>query len=186
MSFSHAQYRGPVTFPAFAGERIYMLPFRDRLPSGYAHWQPTVDAMLDGIDHDECYLMVDQRVVDVGQTHRRAGVHVDNYWDPGSARHAPAHSARHAPAQPSLHYRAEAILLASSVLGSDAWLGEYTETPGDGGDCSHIPLDTLWRVPLVPNVCWAGHTATLLHANRVMTEQTRRTVVRINVPGWAP
>lgn len=83
---SIAQQRGIVAFPAFTGERIYMQPFfqRDGLPKEMGRWQPTVDAMLDGIKTDQpIYLMVDQGIILPSTSHRRPGIHVDGYWNPG-------------------------------------------------------------------------------------------------------
>lgn len=87
---SIVQRRGPVTFPEFTGERIYMHEFRKStgLPPEYARWRDTVEQMLTGIDTDgPIYLMVDQGVVAPGQTHRRPGVHIDGYWNPAMLAH---------------------------------------------------------------------------------------------------
>jgi len=90
---SRVQERGRSFFPAFTGERVYMVPFFKRrgLPSGLRRWQPTVDAMLDGIDSDwPICLMIDQAVVTPGKSHRRPGVHIDGYWNGLSASHGEA------------------------------------------------------------------------------------------------
>lgn len=78
--------RGAVRFPAFMAERIYMQEFtkKEGLPFGMSRWQGTVDAMLDGIETDgPIYLMVDQKIVEPNMTHRRGGIHIDGYWNPG-------------------------------------------------------------------------------------------------------
>lgn len=87
---SIVQRRGPVTFPEFTGERIYMHEFRKStgLPPEYKRWRDTVEQMLDGIDTDgPIYLMVDQGVVAPGHSHRRPGVHIDGYWHPALQAH---------------------------------------------------------------------------------------------------
>ena len=76
---------GVVAFPEFTGERVYMLPFKQKigLPHYLKRWQPTVNQMLDGVDApDVIYLMIDQATVRAGQPHRRPGLHVDGYWHP--------------------------------------------------------------------------------------------------------
>lgn len=86
MRLSQAHDRGPVPLPAFAPERIYMLPFflDAWLPDFARRWQPTVDAMTRGLDTPlPVFLMVDAAHVPAGQAHRRPGVHVDGYWQPG-------------------------------------------------------------------------------------------------------
>lgn len=87
---SIVQQRGQVAFPAFMGERVYMREFRKEsgLPSDLSRWQPTIDAMLDGVDTDgPIYLMIDQGVVQSGHTQRRPGMHIDGYWNPGISAH---------------------------------------------------------------------------------------------------
>lgn len=61
---------GPVTFPEFNAEKVYMQPFlkKQGLPEHLKHWQPTVDLMLQGIETDETiYLMIDQAFVPAEQ-----------------------------------------------------------------------------------------------------------------------
>jgi hypothetical protein len=82
---SVVQKVGPVDFPAFAAERIYMREFRleTGLPEDLKHWQQTVDQMLVGVDTDSpIYLMVDQKFISASETHRRPGLHIDGYWNP--------------------------------------------------------------------------------------------------------
>ena len=79
---------GPVDFPAYTAERIYMREFRleTGLPEDLKRWQQTVDQMLVGVDTDgPIYLMVDQKFVSATTTHRRPGLHVDGYWNPAGA-----------------------------------------------------------------------------------------------------
>ena len=87
---SIVQERGSVAFPDFTGERVYMREFRkaDGLPFDLARWQPTIDAMLDGVDTDgPLYLMIDQGRIVAGNAHRRPGVHIDGYWNPAMQAH---------------------------------------------------------------------------------------------------
>lgn len=79
-----------VTFPSFIAERVYMREFYKEkgLPEDLTKWQPTVDAMLDGVDTDgPIYLMVDCGIVPAGTTHRRKGLHIDGYWNPEISAH---------------------------------------------------------------------------------------------------
>jgi len=84
------QQRGEVTFPEFQGDRLYMVPFykASGLPDAIKRWQPTVDAMLDGVDTaGPIYLMVDESPVIAGNAQRRPGVHIDGYWVPEISAH---------------------------------------------------------------------------------------------------
>jgi hypothetical protein len=169
---------GPVTFPAFRGERHYMIPFkqRDGLPPHLRHWQPTVDAMLAGVRTEgPIYLMVDQSRVEAGQTQRRPGLHVDGNWIAATASHGGHRHANYAP---------ETVILASDVEGCRAYVGEFDVMPSDGGDCSHFTPDAA-PVTLRPHVAYAGN-ASMLHESIPLRHGARRTLVRLNVPGVLP
>lgn len=190
---------GAVPFPAFTAERVYMRPFfkRNGLPPNLARWQPTVDAMLAGIETDgPIYLMVDQKNIVAGNSHRRPGIHVDMYWHPAISAHRgepPGHRPSPAPAptperhspRPT-HMRstgAESIILASDVLGCRGFIGDYEGEIGYGGDCSHLDLSGLQAVNLTPGYAWGGHAMHMLHESLHLARNCQRTVVRLNVPG---
>ncbi len=126
---------GPVAFPAFTGERVYMQPFLKvgdeiLLPSNLVRWVPTVAAMLKGIETKaRMFLMVDQAEVKPGKSHRRPGPHIDGNWT----------EAKNGDFNP-----AELLILASDVEGCVAYCGDYDSTlVGDGGDCSAVGLSNL-------------------------------------------
>uniref|UniRef100_A0AB39CDE9 Uncharacterized protein n=1 Tax=Pseudomonas phage HRDY3 TaxID=3236930 RepID=A0AB39CDE9_9VIRU len=100
---SIAREVGPVSFPAFLGERVYMHEFRmeQGLPENLRRWQETVDQMLVGVDTDgPIYLMIDQKAVKANVTHRRPGLHVDGYWHPMIQAHGGGgHGAQPAPSR---------------------------------------------------------------------------------------
>ena len=90
---SRIETRGSVTFPPFMAEKVYMEEFlkKDGLPNHLAHWQETVDAMLDGVNADgPIYIMIDSAPVSAGKSHRRRGLHIDGYWNAGPlSAHSP-------------------------------------------------------------------------------------------------
>lgn len=182
---SKIQTLNEVQFPENTGERIYMLPFRkdQPLPAQYARWQNTVDQMVASIDTNETmYLMVDQGRVKAGHSHRRGGVHIDGNWLPEIHAHrgdggGGRHRVRRVDMVP------EALILASDSYGCDAYLGEWDGKIGEGGDCSHLDLSPLERVPLRANVGYVGNVW-MLHESVPVRQDTLRTVVRINVPNY--
>lgn len=90
---SIVQTRGAVAFPSFIAERVYMREFRKEtgLPADLQRWQPTIDAMLEGVDTDgPIYLMIDQGLVKAGNAQRRPGMHIDGYWHPAISAHGGA------------------------------------------------------------------------------------------------
>lgn len=191
---SIVQQMGEVPFPQHIGERIYMREFRkkDGLPFDLARWQPTVSAMLDGVDTDgPIYLMIDQGLVRAGASQRRPGVHIDGYWLPEVQAHGGGGGGGHIGCWKTdgwahADFRdAEAILLASSVTAARAFSGEFVGQPGEGGDCRHIDLSELAEVPLLAGRAYAGNV-TMLHESMPVARDCLRTVVRLNVPGWSP
>ena len=210
--------RGDASFPAWQGERVYMRPFlkADGLPQDLSRWQPTVDAMLDGIDTDQpVYIMIDETEVEAGLTQRRPGLHIDGYWDPGitayGSHRATASGHRQAPrrhepepVRPARHrsippgHRSgsmlwkdadfaapEGIILASTVSAAEGYLGTYEGPIGEMGDCAHIDVSSLAVLPMEAGRVYAGNV-NCLHRSLPVTRSCRRSLVRLNVPGWTP
>lgn len=208
---SIVEERGSVVFPQFTGERVYMREFRktDGLPLELARWQPTVDAMLDGIDTDgPIYLMIDQGLVRAGVSHRRPGLHIDGYWHPDVGVHGghrgkaisahgstpPSDTGNHRGSRHSAgaggwenatYVEHEGILLASTVTAARALAGEFHGAPSEGGNCSHIDTNGLCEVMMHAGRTYAGNV-TMLHESLPVARDCLRTLVRLNVPGWTP
>lgn len=184
---------GAVQFPAFTAERVYMREFRKSsgLPADLSHWQPTVDAMLDGVDTDgPIYLMIDQGVVRAGTTQRRPGLHVDGYWVASKQRHGGGGG--HCGSWDSnggwknCNFSApEALILASNVTASRALVGQYEGLIGDGGDCSRVDTRGLSEIILQGGIAYAGNV-TMLHESLPVATDCQRALVRLSVPGWSP
>lgn len=185
---SIVQARGPVTFPAFLVERIYMREFRrdSGLPADLQRWQQTVDAMLDGIDTDgPIYLMVDQNIVGAGQAHRRPGLHVDGYWSAGRG-HQGHRGAWNGDGWVTCDFATpEATILASNIGASRALVGQFQGDPREDGDCSHLDISGLTEVALQADRVYAGNV-TMLHESLPVHVTCMRTLVRLTVPGWEP
>jgi hypothetical protein len=185
---STVEKRSRVEFPENTGERIYMLPVRGRLPSQYARWQNTVDQMLEGISPPVgVYLMVDQGEVRCGESLRRPGLHVDGNWIAEFGRHGHMHASRWDHPRPGFKhhsYTPEAIILATDVLGCRSYVGDFDAVIGSGGECE-ADTSRMHAVDLEPFCAWTGNV-TMLHESIPMQRATKRTVVRLNVPGWEP
>lgn len=186
------EQRGPVPFPEFRGDRFYMVPFvpRDGLPCEMAHWQPTVDAMLRGIEvPGVAYIMVDQKTVAPGKAQRRPGVHIDGYWlqdtrSHGGGRHSGSWDQGNRWKHCSFDVP-EALLLASDRVGSRAFVGNWSGPVGEGGCLADADLSATEAVPLQAGHCYAGNV-TMAHESLPLQAGGQRTLVRINVPGWSP
>lgn len=210
MGLSTIEQGGPVTFPEFAGERVYMRRFErgSPLPDDLSRWQRTVDEMLVGLESDgPAYIMIDQMFVPAGTHHRRPGLHVDWYWHevlrahgggghqpyPGHGRRPPRPS--HGPLWPeeppkptpeSKRQHKEAVVLAASTLGCRAYRGEFAGTPKDDGDAAHIDVLGLEAVDMQPGRAWICDAGATLHEALPEVRDCWRTVVRLNVAGWIP
>lgn len=185
---------GPVDFPQWAGERIYMLPFQQSkgLPENLCRWQSTVDMMLDGIQiSSPIYLMVDQGQVKAGQAHRRPGLHVDGNWIAQQMDHShpPTHMHRGDWKggggrwnDATEGYSPETIFLASDVSACLGYAGDFLASIGRKGECSEVALSSLSAIPFAAGYCYAGN-ATMLHESIAVPFDCQRTVVRLTVPG---
>lgn len=186
MRVSSVKRLGQVPFPSFTGERVYMQHFTKTggLPSNLARWQDTVDAMLGDI---ECagpiYLMIDQAFVAAGVPNRRPGLHVDGRWCATAGAHRHSMDEQHYSTEDELA-SPQGIILASSHLGCRAFTGEYSGSPKDDGDCSHITTYGLDVVDLEPGYAWVGDSMRMLHESIPLSMAVSRTVVRLNVSGW--
>lgn len=194
---------GDVSFPIHTMERVYMKEFRKEtgLPAELKRWQPTIDQMLLEVDTDgPIYLMIDQGLVKANTTHRRKGVHIDGYWIPQLQTHGnqPGGHITNLEAvrgywdgdywntnPKSKDWPDEALILASSVSASRAYIGEWDGVIKDGGDCSHLDLSRLECVSLEANKVYAGNV-TMLHESTPVMEDVLRSLVRLSVPGWSP
>lgn len=209
---------GAVPFPVFTGERVYMRGFTQAsgLPEDLARWQPTVDAMLDGVDAPgEIYLMVDQGRVAAGTSHRRPGLHIDGYWHSlgHEGRPSPVHSGTPAyrgqpPARTPVP-RPEGRHEPTHVSGSGRrWEDATFEAPEAlllaASVAAARAFVGTWRGPvhemgdcvhvdvssLVEEVLLAGFVyagnVTMLHESLPVLAATERTLVRLSVPGWTP
>lgn len=193
--FSYVEQRNSVQFPEFTGERVYMKEFyKDKgLPFELSRWQPTVDAMLDGVGTDgPIYLTIDQGVVKAGSSHRRGGLHVDGYWNPWISAHGGGHcGGRHSGSWKTGGWvncafkEKEALILASSLTSARAYYGMWEGSCAEGGDCSHINADGMKEIIMQGGQIYAGNV-TMLHESLPVKEDCIRTLVRLNVPGWSP
>ena len=183
---------GPVSFPEFAGERVYMRQFTKAsgLPQDLSRWQRTVDAMLDGVDAPgEIFIMIDQGLVQAGNTHRRGGPHIDGYWHADLKAHGGG--GRHmgnwkiGPSWITVDLdRPEAIILASDVAASRGWTGEYTGV-GEGGAVQYDSIAHLSSFELGANCTHIGNVG-FVHESTPVRETTPRTLVRLSVKDWEP
>lgn len=183
---SKIKQHGPVRFPEFTGDRQYMVKFTpdEGVPDCLAPWKDTISDMLDSIilrGNTKLFVTVDQAFVKAGDTHRRAGAHIDGNWG-----FYPINSGSHSGCWncgPEYELRHEAILLANSVDSSAcAYIGYVCGSPGEGGDCQHLSLNTLEKRYLKSNTCYEGNVE-CIHECLPVSEDCYRQMIRIVIPG---
>ncbi len=188
---------GKVDFPLFTGERVYMRKFTKQsgLPDDLQRWQPTVDAMLNGVDCDgDIFIMIDQGSIKAGQSHRRPGAHIDGYWieslqahrgSGGGHRITGAWDTGGGGWKTCDFTESEGIILASDIAACKAFVGDYTGTIGESGDCSSIDTSRMGNAIMNPFTAYAGNVS-MLHESLPINFDCERTLVRLNVKGWTP
>lgn len=99
---------GPVSFPEWKGQKLYMIPFYFGMdvPKELNRFKSTIAKMLSDSETkfgSKCFVMVDESYVESGNYHRRPGLHVDGYWHDGLSCHGGGGRRSipgHAPSQP--------------------------------------------------------------------------------------
>ena len=167
---------GVVSFPAFAKERAYMVPFvkGKNLPDKYSRWQSTVDAMLEAVDvAGVVYLTIDRGKVRQGETQRRKGAHIDGLYTVKGWSTGPQWNIKHG--------AGGGIVLASDHIGCKAFLGELAGDIGEGGDCSSMDLSSAKTCLLMPHQIYIGNSS-LVHKSIPAAKTQNRTFVRLTLP----
>lgn len=207
-----------VNMPTWQGERHYMLPFTvlKGLPPNLRRFQQAVDQMMEGIivdGHQECYIMIDEKMVVPNGFHRRPGLHVDGYWHPGLGGHhqrimahqpgPPGHGPEpqrgHSPRPTHGGIQAkgheghsavgnvgEGLILASNYGASRALLGSYERDfvkDWRKGDCTDLDVSHMEELFLEPNRAYHLDVMTL-HESLPIPVAVKRTLIRLNVPNW--
>lgn len=131
-------------------------------------------------------------------------IHNSNTPQPLPSKHSPIPKRSHQPIPPKhssvprqshepiptrhslSSYNKETLILASNVVGCEAYEGEWDGVAGLGGDCDSIDRSGLKRVVMWPGIVWLGETGSMLHESMPLDINMERTVVRLNVPGWSP
>lgn len=187
---------GEVAFPDFnQSQRVIMMPYLigdpTSIPEMIGDWREMAISLTSDFTqlHDQVgYLTIDQRSLAVGETLRRGGKHVESGYI-GSAHPGPSfpyigscHPMRPDPWRPPSHHSTGTIM-ASSVYGCDAWVGEFSGIPELEGSCDHLADQCTEdrRVPLLANKAyWANGGC--VHESLPVKQACERQWIRITFP----
>lgn len=175
--------------PKFSDIRILHMPFAlgdlDSIPSFLNHWKSFFQSMFDMIHVKSgiAYITIDEKNVKKGETHRRAGLHVDGVAEgkigccfgpsPGPG--------------PTFGTMQDGMYSISSHAYCRAWKQEFSGLAGWDGECDHL-LDQAKNeseIILKPNrLYWMGGLC--VHESMPVKEDVQRTFVRVTMPNKNP
>lgn len=149
------------------------------MKEGFEDYLEPVQRLLEAAGAKEgiAHMTVDEKIVLRGTTQRRPFPHVDGQFIPTANRwHHPVGSWVH-----KAEIQRMPIILASSVQGCQAWVGNYDAEPKSDGDLSHIS-DQL-GVPTVfePNIGYLL-SPDCIHESLPMDYTVARSLLRIALP----
>lgn len=126
----------------------------------------------------KAYMTVDEKIVLAGQSQRRPKPHVDglyleHYRDWRHGGGGWNHSCNAVPMDRM------SVIVASSATGCKAWRGDFDGIPREDGDLSHLCLGE--GEVLSPHIGYIL-SPDCVHESLAMTEDTRRTFLRIALP----
>lgn len=180
----NSQFRplSTVDLPAFSGVRVMMMPLilgdLDSVPDSLAAWRPTLETLfaLGGHAGEVGYITIDEKTILPGETHRRAGKHVDGIYRNGLGGWGGGWGST-----------ATGMITVASHPACLAWSGEFQGWPGDEGSCEHLSdqcnqlESTLFeggRAYWVHGLC--------VHESLPFETPVDRQFVRLSLPSTAP
>lgn len=184
---SRLEYVGGLTLPKFTGIRVMMMPIilgdLSSIPNTLGRYRKTLRLLFGrACDHlgKVGYITIDEKLVKAGQTHRRAGLHVDGVYngsvgawggDGGGGWGAPG----------------TGMLTVSNIAGCKAYKQTFQGMPGPDGECDHLKAqcDETKAVIFKPgHIYWVDGLC--VHESMPMTQDVERQFVRLSMPSTAP
>lgn len=175
---------GSITFPPFGNTRVMMMPIEigEPLPPALDRWAAALQGLTALVPEHRGrvgYLTIDEKTVQVGETHRRPGLHVDGVfrgqagaWGGGGAPWAS---------------QANGMLLVASEPGCVAYNQRFEGEPGPEGQCDHLRSECArsTRIMLRPEVAY-WMNASCVHESLPQRSPVRRQLIRLSLPSQAP
>lgn len=180
---SRFEYCGVTSFPSFTGTRVMMMPFLlgipESLPDFLSAWREPVTSICSFRPQHAGqvgYLTIDEKVLAEGETHRRAGLHVDGVYRKGNGSWGGG----------GWGSVGTGMLTVSSIPACRAFNQHFDGWPGEEGDCEHM-RDQLTDGTLLASgeVFWLDGLC--VHESlRMKSRMTERQFVRVSLPSNAP
>jgi hypothetical protein len=190
---SKARPVGEIAFPEFAGAHVYMArnlvghPLQG-VPDTYHNAVNTMLANAGIPEHTGFYVTIDEQFLKKSNKLRRGGVHIDgNYlfsWGSSGGWLNGTPGRMLTEDQHRLQYQSElgGVIMASSFIACEGFLGTIDGAAGHGGDCEHLrpelsKMESFW---LKENVVYLGNS-TFVHEGHVVSQDTNRQLIRITL-----
>lgn len=177
-----------IDLPLIKGEYC-MLPFDLFNLSGLNKtFKEIVKSMLSGITHDggTAYFTIHGKVLKLGETLRRGGAHIDGNYEPhlmdfggGWKVGQEGREVGHPTHDRQFNSLTGGIILTSNYEACNGWRGDYDGHAEKGGDCTHLKLDTPFR--LKKNRVYYGNNH-FIHESLAMRDSVHRVFARITMP----
>ena len=192
MISSQVKNLGAVEFPEFSESHVYMREFNLEnpvFPKSALKYIELINKMLllSPIKSGKSWLTVDSRCIQKGESHRRRGPHVDgrytlswgkgggNGWLNGYGGEVLSDEQQCS----EYAHPLGGMLIASDKPGCQYWIGDFDETPGQGGNCLKFNLNK-------PEIMLDNHVylanSTCVHESIEQDESVNRQLIRITLP----
>jgi hypothetical protein len=176
-----------VQLPKFSGTRVMMMPLilgdLTSIPKSLSHYRETLSQLFQLMDPKHQgqvgYLTIDEKSVSAGQTHRRAGPHVDGVFNDSCGGWGGGGG--------GWGSKGNGMITVSSRAGCKAYQQTFEGEIGQDGECdklipqmdeSKATIFQAGRAYWVDGLC--------VHESLVQNEDCERTFVRLSMPSKAP
>lgn len=179
---SRFEYKADVTLPEYSGTRVMMMPLAigvlDSIPSFLDHYKDSLVGLFNlAKEHKNKvgYLTVDEKQLSPGQTHRRAGLHVDGVYRDGNGGWGGG----------GWGSISTGMLTVSSHEGCEAYNQDFEGWPGEEGSCEHLRQELgEGHVFKAGGVYWVHGLC--VHESLPMKASVKRQFVRLSLPSDSP
>ncbi|MBL4940352.1 MAG: hypothetical protein JKY81_01665 [Colwellia sp.] len=126
-------------------------------------------------NHHIGYLSIDEQILEPSQTLRRAGLHVDGYYQGRAGAWAGGGGWGSA---------GNGMLTISSTPHCKAYLGTIEGEPGPEGECDHLDINIEGEVFEAGHIYWVDGSC--VHESLPVKRKTKRQFVRLSMPSNGP
>lgn len=173
-----------LTLPKFSGIRVMMMPINiskiDLMPAAMRPWKNIISDLFSAVKMSDGigYVTIDEKIVHIGQTHRRRGLHVDGVFNNGPGKWGGGGGS----------WGAKGFITVASTVGCRAWNQQgIVGSPGPDGEADHLKdqlLDNKSEL-LQPNVAYLVD-GLCIHESITQPQTVARQFVRLSLPNNAP